>query len=85
VGCIDRSAWAGVVGSNLLEVVENVFRAVGRPQGQEVVVCIQQGATATHGDKSGVTLCRRITSATLVPLRFGVLQGQPVSHGGLGG
>jgi hypothetical protein len=30
-----------VVGSNVLEMVEHVFCAVGRPNGQEVVVGIQ--------------------------------------------
>jgi hypothetical protein len=45
-----------IVRSNLLEMVEHMFRAIGRPKGQEVVVIIQQRAAAAHGDESGVAL-----------------------------
>jgi hypothetical protein len=47
-----------VVGSNVLEMVEHMFCAVGRPNGQEVVVGIQQSAAAPHSDESGVAFRR---------------------------
>lgn len=55
---LDRSAGSMVVGSNVLEMMEHMFCAVGRPNGQEVVVGIQQSAAATHSDQSGVALRR---------------------------
>jgi hypothetical protein len=35
-----------------------MFCAVGRPEGQEVVVGIEQGAATTHRDESGIALSR---------------------------
>jgi hypothetical protein len=46
-----------VVGSHLLEMVEHMLCTVGRPQGQEVMVGVQQSSAATHGDEARVALC----------------------------
>jgi hypothetical protein len=39
----------------LLEVVQHVLRAIGRPHCEEVVIVILEAAAATHGDESGVS------------------------------
>jgi hypothetical protein len=56
-----------VVGTNALELVEHMFCAVGRPQGEKMVVGIQQRATASHCDESGVSLRWQDHQPTLLP------------------
>jgi hypothetical protein len=50
----DCLAWAVVIGLRLLEEVQYVLRAIGRPQRKKVMLGILQGAAATHGNKPGI-------------------------------
>ena len=56
--CLDRLTWARVVGTHGLEGVEHVLRAGCRPQREEVVVGIREGATAPDRDEAGVGTLR---------------------------
>ena len=47
---LDGLARTVVVGLFLLEEMEDVLRTIGRPQRQQVVVGVQEGAAAAHGD-----------------------------------
>ena len=44
-----------VIRPRLLEVVQHVLRAVGRPQREKVVVFVLEGAAAADGDEPRIT------------------------------
>ena len=50
----DRPARALVPGARLLEEVQDVLRAIGRPHGKKAMIGVQEGAAATHGDEPGI-------------------------------
>ena len=48
-----------VPGSHLLEVMQHMLGAVGRPYREQVVIIVLQGAPTTYGHEPGVSLLRR--------------------------
>jgi hypothetical protein len=48
---VDRPTWTVVLRSCLLEVVQHVLRAVGRPDRQKAVIVVLEAAAATRGDE----------------------------------
>ena len=48
---LDRASRTVVVRPRLLEVVEHVLRAVGRPDREKAVIVVLEAAAATHGDE----------------------------------
>ncbi len=48
---VDRPSWPVVLRPCLLEVVEHVLRAVGRPHRQQAMIVVLEAAAATHGDE----------------------------------
>jgi len=51
---LDGAARSVVGGLRLLEVVEDMLRAVGCPEGKQVVISVLQRAAATDGDQPGI-------------------------------
>jgi hypothetical protein len=51
---VDRPTWTVVLRPCLLEVMQHVLRAVGRPDRQKAVIAILEAAAPTHGDESRV-------------------------------
>ena len=64
---LDRLAGSQVVGAHRLEGVEHVLGAGCRPQREEVVVGIREGATAPDRDEAGVGPLRKDHRATVPP------------------
>jgi hypothetical protein len=48
---VDRLTWTVVARPCLLEVVQHVLRAVGRPDRQKAVIVVLEAAAATPGDE----------------------------------
>jgi hypothetical protein len=48
---VDRSTWTLVLRPRLLEVVQHVLRAVGRPHREKTMIVVLEGPAATHGDE----------------------------------
>ena len=57
---IDRVSRTVVIGLGLLEVVEHVLRAVGRPDREEVMIVVLEAPAATGGDEPGIRTFGRI-------------------------
>src|SRR6266542_2808702 len=51
---IDRPTWAVVPRPCLLEVMQHMLRAVGRPHREEVVIVVLEAAAATQRDEPGI-------------------------------
>jgi hypothetical protein len=51
---IDGVSRTVVIGLGLLEVVEHVLRAVGRPDREEVMILVLEAPAATDGDEPGI-------------------------------
>jgi hypothetical protein len=51
----DSSVWSVIPGLLLLEVVQHVLRAIGRPNRKKVVISVLQGTATTHGNKPGIS------------------------------
>ena len=51
---LDRPSRTVILGPRLLEVVQHVLRAVGRPQREQVMIVVREAAAATHGDEPRV-------------------------------
>lgn len=54
----DRPPRSVVMGLRLLEEVQYVFRAIGRPHREKAMIDILQRPAAPHGDKPGISLLR---------------------------
>ena len=48
---VDRPTWTVVLRPCLLEVVQHVLRAVGRPHREQAMIVVLEGPAATHGDE----------------------------------
>ena len=48
---VDRPTWTVVLRPCLLEVVQHVLRAVGRPDREETMMVVSEGPAATHSDE----------------------------------
>ena len=48
---VDRASRTVVLGPDLLEMVEHVLRAVGRPQREKVMIVVLEAAASTQGDE----------------------------------
>ena len=48
---LDRPTWTVVPRSGLLEVVQQVLRAVSRPHREKSMIVVLEGPAATHGDE----------------------------------
>jgi hypothetical protein len=59
---IDRPTWTVVVRPRLLEVVEHMLRAVGRPQRKQTMIVVLEAPATTHGDEPRTRILGRITS-----------------------
>jgi hypothetical protein len=47
---VDRPTWTIVLRPCLLEVVQPVLRAVGRPHREKTMIVVLEGPAAAHGD-----------------------------------
>ncbi|HEX5850788.1 MAG TPA: hypothetical protein VFY59_16450, partial [Rubrobacter sp.] len=52
----DGVAWPVVSGMRLLEMVQHMLGAIGRPERETVMIYIPQGAAPTHGHEPRVSL-----------------------------
>ena len=48
---VDRPTWTVIAWPSLLEVVEHVLRAVGRPYREKTMIDVLEGPAAPHGDE----------------------------------
>jgi hypothetical protein len=53
-GVLDRFTWSWVLRLNRLEQVKDVLRARRRPKGEEMMIRISEGPTATKRDEARV-------------------------------
>jgi hypothetical protein len=51
---VDRPARTVVLRPGVLEMMQHMLRAVGRPHREEVVIVVAEGPAATHGDEPGI-------------------------------
>ena len=52
---VDGAAWTVVLRPRLLEVVQDVLRAVGRPPREKTMVVVLEGPAATYGDEPWIS------------------------------
>jgi hypothetical protein len=51
---VDRQTWTVVLRPGLLEVVQDVLRAVSRPHREKTMIVVVEGPASTHGDEPRV-------------------------------
>jgi hypothetical protein len=56
---LDCLTGAGVIRSHRLEEVEHMFRARGRPESEEVVIRVAEGASAADRHEAAIAILRK--------------------------
>ena len=54
----DGSMRPVVIGLHILEEMQHMLCAVGRPYRKQMMIGVLEGTAATHGDEAGVSLLR---------------------------